>query len=239
MRRVGPLRRTIPTGYLVYEVTLAGLTPLLMSSGEVDRDSDTYLAFEQLAAARKKTREQKAQLRELEWNVRLYHDEKLGPYIPGKNVKELLREAATKFRQGENVRRSLVIPEYRIPLQYEGPRDAKGLWKAGFRYTAMVSNAGAGSGRVDRTRPCFDQWTLVFEAAFDSEEIDKEMFESIVARTVKYGLGDYRPEFGSFEVAAKFVRVANDELRVDGTKQRDKKAEAANKVRTAQVMQVK
>jgi hypothetical protein len=156
-----------------------------MSSGEVDRDSDLYLAYEQLASVKKKTREQKAQLRELEWYTRLYCDEKIGPYIPGKNVKELLRSAATKFRDGENVKRGLVIPEYRIPLIYDGPRNPKELWKAGFRYTAMVANAGAGSGRVDRTRPCFDEWKLSFEVAFDQEELDKDHFETIVKRTVE------------------------------------------------------
>jgi hypothetical protein len=234
----GPLRRAIPTGYLVYQITLDGISPLLMSSGEVDRDSDLYLAYEQLASVKKKTREQKAQLRELEWYTRLYCDEKIGPFIPGKNVKELLRSAATKFRDGENVKRGLVIPEYRIPLLYDGPRDPKELWKAGFRYTAMVANAGAGSGRVDRTRPCFDQWALSFEVAFDQEELDKDHFETIVKRTEKYGLGDYRPEFGAFNATLEFIRIENGEMRVNGHKERDERVEKANTTRAKKVMSV-
>lgn len=238
MTPTGPTRRAIPTGYLVYEVTLKGISPLLMSSGEVDRDSDLYIAYENLAAQKRKTREQRAQLRELEWYTRLYYEDEIGPYIPGKNVKELIRSAATKTRDGENVKRSLVIPEYRIPLQYDGPREAKELWEAGFRYTAMVANAGAGSGRVDRTRPCFEGWSLVFEVAFDQEELDQHRFEDIIARTEKYGLGDYRPEFGAFEASFAFLRVEQGDLRVNGNKARDKRAEAAASARTKKVMRV-
>lgn len=235
---MGPTRRAIPTGYLVYEIELTGISPLLMSNGEVDRDSDQYIAYENLAAQKRKTREQRAQLRELEWYTRIYFDDDLGPFIPAKNVKELIRSAATKTRDGENVRRGLVIPEYRIPLVYDGPRDAAELWEAGFRYTAMVANAGAGSGRVDRTRPWFPEWSLVFEVAFDAEELDQRRFEDVVARTEKYGLGDYRPEFGSFAAAATFVRMEDAALRVNGHKDINDAEKKAHVARADKVMTV-
>jgi hypothetical protein len=234
----GAFRRAIPSGYLVYTITLSGITPLLMSSGEVDRDGDLYQAYETLASTRKKTREQKAQLRELEWHTRIYFDDKLGPYIPGKNVKELLRESATKYRMGESLKRGLIVPEYRLPLIYEGPRDLKGLWNKGFRYTTMVANAGAGSGRVDRTRPCFPDWQLVFDVAFDQEELDQHVFENVVARSEKYGLGDYKPEFGAFRAHCEFQRIENADLRVNGAKDRDATMEAVTKARAKQVMTV-
>lgn len=223
----GLLRREPPNGYVVHKLTLTGETPLLMSSGEVDRESELYREYEALSTARKKTSEQKAQLRELEWSVRIYFDEKIGPYIPGKNVKELLRESATKWRLGETVRRSLVVPDYRIPLLYEGPRTLKGLWDEGYRYTAMVSNAGAGSGRVERTRPCFDEWWLECEVAFDTDEINEDHFLRIVRRTEKYGLGDYRPEFGALTADTERIRVQQARVVANGAKKRDAKVERA------------
>jgi hypothetical protein len=222
------LRREPPNGYIVYTVTFAGETPLLMSSGEVDRESDLYREYRALSKARAKTVEQEAQLRELEWHTRIYFDETLGPYIPGKNIKELLRSAATKYKLGESVRRSLVIPDYRIPLTYDGPRDLAGLWEAGYRYTAMVANAGAGAGRVERTRPCFEQWSLEFEVAFDTDELDEDAFLRIVKRSEKYGLGDYRPEFGAFVSSAEFLREQKARPVADGSKRRDAKVEKAN-----------
>lgn len=232
---IGPIRRIIPTGHKVCLLHLDGETPLLMSSGEVDRDGDTYRAYEELAKASRKSIEEKARLRELEWYTRLYFDEKLGPYIPGKNIKELLRSAATKWKLGESVKRSLVVPEYRIPLIYDGPRTAAELWQKGFRYTAMVANAGASSGRVDRTRPCFDQWSLEAEIAFDPEELDISQLENIVKRSEKYGLGDYRPEFGAFSATLSFVREQREDANGNATKQRDKRAQLAIKKHTERI----
>lgn len=232
---IGPIRRIIPTGHKVCLLRLDGETPLLMSSGEADRESDTYRAFEELSKARNKSIEEKARLRELEWYVRIYFDEELGPYIPGKNVKELLRSAATKWKLGEAVRRSLVVPDYRIPLIYNGPKTAPELWKEGFRYTTMVANAGAGSGRVDRTRPCFENWALECEIAFDPEELDLGQVENIVKRSEKYGLGDYRPEFGAFSASLNFLHEQREDTNGVAAKRRDKKAEDAVKKHAARI----
>lgn len=225
----GLLRREPPNGYIVHMLTLVGETPLLMSSGEVDRESDLYREYRALSKARSKTIEQEAQLRELEWHTRIYFDEEIGPYLPGKNVKELLRSAATKWKLGESVRRSLVVPDYRIPLVYEGPRDLKGLWENGYRYTTMVANAGAGSGRVERTRPCFDQWSIQCEIAFDTDELDEDSFMQIVQRSQKYGVGDYRPEFGAFIASSDFLRQQKAEIHANGAKKRDEKMAVAVK----------
>lgn len=232
---MGPIRRVIPVGHKVCLLRLDGETPLLMSSGEADRDGDTYRAYRELSKARNKSIEEEARLRELEWYTRLYFDEELGPYIPGKNIKELLRSAATKWKLGEAVKRSLVIPNYRIPLIYDGPRTAPELWEAEFRYTAMVANAGAGSGRVERCRPCFENWALEVEIAFDPEELNLDQVENLVKRSEKYGLGDYRPEFGAFKSQLQFVREQREATSGNGAKPRDKKAEEAIKKHTARI----
>lgn len=231
-----PLRRVIPVGYRVHELHLKGVTPLLMSSGEADRESDTYIAYRTLSKKRGKTVEDESRLRELEWYTRLYFDDKLGCYIPGKNIKELLRSAATKWRKGEDVKRSLIIPEYRLPLIYDGPRKPEQLWKDGFSYVAMVANAGAGSGRVERCRPCFDEWELRTEVAFDPEDLSDHELETFVDRCQKYGLGDYRPDFGAFQADLKFVRVQRADSKADATKRRDEKAEKVSKARAKALM---
>lgn len=225
----GPMRRVIPVGYHVCKLSLMGESPLLMSSGEADRDSDTFKAYRSLAKVRGKSDEEESRLRELEWYTRLYYDVKIGVYIPGRNVKELLRSAATKWRKGEDIKRSLVVPEYRIPLIYEGPKKPADLWAARFRHTALVANSGAGSGRVTRTRPCFDEWALECEIAYDPEDLDFSLIEDVVARSSKYGLGDWRPEFGAFSASVVFEREQRLAARANGAKPRDKKAEKAVK----------
>jgi hypothetical protein len=229
------IRKTIPVGYQVCSLRLDGETPLLMSSAECDRESDLYRSYEQLSKTRAKSDEDKKRLRELEWYTRLYFDEEIGPFVPGKNVKEMLRSAATKFKSGEIVRRSLVIPEYRIPLIYEGPRTAEELWKDNFRYTTMVANAGAGSGRVERTRPCFDRWAIECEIAFDPSELDMALLLPIVERSEKYGLGDYRPEFGAFHATVTHLFEQREDTRASAVKPRDKRAEKAVKAHAERV----
>lgn len=231
-----PLRRVIPVGYRVHELHLKGVTPLLMSSGEADRESDTYVAYRTLSKKRGKTVEDESRLRELEWYTRLYFDDEVGCYIPGKNIKELLRSAATKWRKGEDVKRSLIVPEYRLPLVYDGPKEPAKLWDAGFAYVAMVANAGAGSGRVERCRPCFEKWEIKTEIAVDPEDLSDHELDTFVERSQKYGLGDYRPDFGAFEASLKFLREQRPDTKADATKKRDKRVEKANTDRAKVLM---
>lgn len=197
------LRRVVPDGYATAVLSLDGTSPLLMNSGEVDRDSETYRAYYMLGQKQRKSLDDEARLRELEWQLRLYLDPEIGPFIPGKNVKEMIRAAATKWRKGEEIKRSLAIVDYRIPLEYPGPRDQQGLWDAGYRYTTMVANAGPGGGRVVRCRPMFEGWSLRVDLAYDPEDLDPDFLAIVVERTQKYGLGDYRPssggDFGCFK----------------------------------------
>jgi hypothetical protein len=230
---LSPVDRVIPVGYQVHELHLQGATPLLMSSGEADRESDTYVAYRMLSKKRGKSLEDESRLRELEWYTRLYFDEEIGCYIPGKNIKEMLRSAATKWRRGEDVKRSLILPSYRIPLIYDGPKEPASLWANGFSYVAMVSNAGAGSGRVERCRPCFDRWELRTEIAFDPEDLNVTDVQAFVKRSEKYGLGDYRPDFGAFKATLTFVREERDIANASAAKPRDKRAEKANGTRAA------
>jgi hypothetical protein len=232
-----PLRRVIPEGYRVHELHLTGVTPLLMSSGEANRESDTYIAYRTLSKKRGKGIEDESRLRELEWYTRLYFDDEVGCYIPGKNVKELLRAAATKWRKGEDVKRSLIVPDYRLPLVYDGPRTPTELWADGnFAYVAMVANAGAGSGRVERCRPKFDKWEVVTEIAFDPEDLSDHEVQTFVERSQKYGLGDYRPDFGAFVASLSFLREQREDARADGAKPRDKVVERVTKSRAKSLM---
>lgn len=222
------MRRVVPPGYNDATLRLEGTSPLLMNSGEVDRDSELYRAYFLLGQKKRKTLEDDARLREMEWELRLYLDPDIGPFIPGKNVKELLRAAATKWRRGEDIKRSLVVIPYRVPLLYEGPRDQAALWAEGYRYTTMVSNAGIGSGRVLRCRPMFEHWSLDVELAYDPEEIDPDFLAIVIERSQKYGLGDFRPEFGAFKgFLSRTVLHRNGR---DGLadKERDGVAEAAH-----------
>lgn len=222
------LRRVVPAGYAQATLVLDGTAPLLMNSGEVDRDGELYRAYYLLGQKKKKSLDDDARLRELEWQLKLYLDADVGPFIPGKNVKELLRSAATKWRKGEEIKRSLLVLEDRLPLVYDGPRDQAGLWQDGFRYTAMVANAGAGSGRVVRCRPMFAEWSLHAALAYDPEDLDYDFLGLVAERSQKYGLGDYRPNFGAFRAQLLPADVFKAEANGDAVTQRNVADDAAH-----------
>lgn len=230
------MRRIVPAGYALGTLELKGTSPLLMNSGEADQDSEAFRTYKLLGQKKRKTLDDEARLRELEWQLRLYLDEQVGPYVPGKNVKELLRSAATKWSKGEDIKRSLIVVQYRVPLEYDGPRDQDGLWEAGFRYTAMVANAGYNAGRVVRCRPMFTDWSIKAELAWDPEDIDADFLAVVVERCQKYGLGDYRPEFGAFEATLFDADMHKVGARANATKARNGAHEDAHEAFKARIL---
>jgi hypothetical protein len=222
------LRRVVPSGYEQATLILTGTAPLLMSCSAYDRAGATYRSYVMLGKKRGKSIDDEQRLSELEWTLRLYFDDEIGPHIPGRNIKELLRESATKWRKGEELKRSLAVIDYRIPLLYDGPREPKQLWAEGYRYDAMASNSGAGSGRVVRCRPMFDDWSLVVELAYDPEDLDYDLLELVVERSMKFGLGDYRPakggDFGTFDAQLERGELHKLGSNGDALKARDAKA---------------
>jgi len=230
------LRRVVPEGYARATLTLTGTSPLLMNSAEADRDGPLFRAFTLLSQKQRKTQDDDARLRALEWELRIYLDADLGPYIPGRNVKAVLQEAAGKFKKGATVNRSLITVDYRIPLVYDGPRDQEGLWEAGYRYSTMVKNAGFNGGRVMRCRPMFPEWAIVADIAFDPEEIDPDTLALIVERAQRYGLGDYRPEFGAFSAKLDLSDTKRASRPAMGTKGRNGHEEASHEAFKARIM---
>lgn len=231
------LRRVVPEGYATATLRLEGTAPLLMNSADADRDSELYRAYTLLGQKMRKSLDDESRLRQLEWELRIYLDADLGPYIPGKNVKGMLIEAAGKFKKGAIVERSLITVLYRIPIEYDGPRDQGGLWEAGFRYSTMVKNAGFNAGRVVRCRPMFPEWALTVDLAYDPEEIDYDTLGLIVERGQRYGLGDYRPEFGAFSGALEASTISRAARKPLGIKTRNGHEEAAHEAFKSRVME--
>jgi hypothetical protein len=198
-----------PPGYRHGVIVFEGLTPILMHRADFDRESEVYRAYALLGQKARKTEDDSRRLRELEWQLSLYLDPEIGPFIPGTNVKEMIREAATKWKKGEEIKRSLDVLAFRVPLEYDGPRDQQGLWDESYRFETMVANSGMNAGRVVRCRPMFPDWTLRVPIAWDPEDLDQQMVELAIERSQKYGLGDYRRAsgggFGQF--TSKLVEV--------------------------------
>lgn len=229
-------RRVVPAGYATSTLHLEGTSPLLMSSAEADREGEMYRAYFMLGQKKRKSLDDEARLHELDWLLRIYLDADVGPYIPGRNIKEMLRSAATKWKKGEDIKRSLIVVLNRLPLQYDGPRDQQGLWDAGFKWQTMVANAGYNAGRVVRCRPMFEKWSLDAELAFDPEDLDPDFLHVVAERSQKYGLGDYRPEFGSFLASLNAEAITKKAAQGSGLKDRNGQEDKAHEAFKSRIM---
>jgi hypothetical protein len=109
-----------------------------------------------------------------------------------------LREAAGRWKLGAAVKRGVTFPATKISLEYDGARDPDQLYEAGFRDLRPVKNGGFNAGRVMRCRPCFEEWAVQTLCFVDPHEIGLEDLATVVEAAQRYGIGDYRPEYGLF-----------------------------------------
>lgn len=229
-------RQVIPSGYRTGLVTYTGTSPYLMRGSDVDPESDEFRAFKLAAAKRGKTEEDDARLRRLEWSLSLDLDPEIGPYVPARYLKENIREAATAWSKGEAVIRSLVVVDFRIALDYDGPRDEQGLWDAGFRFSRLVVNNGRNRGAVYRTRPRFDEWTFSTTIAWDPEELNDDLVGSALERAQRYGLGDARRiGYGAFVSSFAILSANGGGVRSDARRGKDPSDDQAHRAKVREV----
>lgn len=176
-----------------------GECPLLMHSerGANPLDSKAQ-AHKKLTSKRSKTEEDQLAIAWSEFQLAIYHNEAVGPFIPAQNIDRCIQDGAKKNKLGKKFASSARCVEDIIPLIYSGPRDIEGLYNAGF---ADVRSVGVSTSRVIRCRPMFRKWAVKFDFAYDENELD-ESSVILAAQTAGrlIGILDYRPRYGRFSV---------------------------------------
>lgn len=187
-------------------VTLTGTSGLMMhSTTTLNR---MHPLSKQIAALTKKqsgskTDDDLIELQRLEFMAGLYIDDKIGPYISTDMLLATIRDGGKAQKLGSEVTRSVFIDERMCPLEYVGPRTAKGLWEKGFYDVRSVK---VGASRVSRCRPFFADWKVSFTVIFDPEYLDPDKMDFCIENAgARVGLGDYRPRYGRF--SAEIVDV--------------------------------
>ena len=186
-------------------VTLEGQSPLLMHNGQLANPFNEFAkALKEITAKRKKTDEDQLRIMRIEWEGGLYFDPTIGPFVPAENVESLINDGARLQKRGQDVERAVFLHDRRCPLLYDGPRDVEGMWKAGkyldYRSTVNPST----SGRSMRARPIFFEWSLGFTVNYRPDVLNREdVLRFLVDAGQHKGLGDYRPRYGQFSVAAE------------------------------------
>lgn len=187
---------------LTYRIT--GDAPLIMHNGDLANPlSKAAKALKQVTSKKKKTDADFERMAEIEFKAGLYMDEDRGPVIPGENIEATLYNAAKITKEGKIAKSACFVPKAAV-LQYDGPRDADGLWEdERFRNCVGVK---VGMSRVMRTRPVFKEWSAIVEVEYEAGVINEEQVDRWMhAGGTQVGLCDWRPRCGRFSVE----KVAN------------------------------
>jgi hypothetical protein len=183
------------------EVTIKGITPLLMNRFHEENEVSVSSGVSAVQVGDKGTPRQQA-------DKKRYADKENNLYIPGPNIFACLINAGKFHKVGKNkvttqktslVPAGITVEEIVIPLS-DG-NGGKVTWEVDSRSVVIPSTGG----RIMCHRPRVDEWVATF-----SLDVDTEMFHPNFVRKLmddagkKCGLGDYRPErkgpFGRFVV---------------------------------------
>lgn len=181
----------------ILKFKLTGITPLLMHNNvATDPLHPLAKALKKISGIRTKTDEHHQEMAWIEYQSGIYHDEKLGPYIPGRCFDSMVRDAAKLTKKGTTVKRALQTMTDKCALIYDGPRDIEKLYKKGFFDRRPV---GVNNSTVIRTRPCFSDWQVEVAVAFEATQLDRsEVIGFFETAGKMIGLCDYRPTYGKF-----------------------------------------
>lgn len=179
--------------------TIRGVCPIVMHNERLaDPLNEHAKALKALTKKRNKTDDDHLAVSRAEFMGGLYWDADLGPHVPERCLERLLRDAASKSKQGKAVLSALIVTDP-AKLEYKGPRDPVAMWEAGT--FVLRASVGVGQQRVIRSRPIFRDWSLTFTVNFDEnvlDERDVDSFVEIGGRLV--GLLDWRPKHGRYVV---------------------------------------
>ena len=190
-----------------YQVTVTGISPLIMHDGQKGLDTEHSLQLEKAEITAKtpknRTAVDRARLRQLECLLALWtRGDK--PTVPEGAIRTCIEQAARKLKQGPLVREGVIV-EHVKDFHYDEKALGTTLEQLGisnqFTVGVVVQRA-----RILRTRAKFDTWKIVFIVDADDELADQAQITTwLQIAGQRIGLGDWRPtksgHFGRFEVS--------------------------------------
>lgn len=189
----------------VYEVTIKGIRPLIMHNGRLSDPLDEHTKRLKAASKqRNKSDDDHVHVARLEFEGSLYHDEKIGPYLPSDNLQAMIENGSKRRKLGKvfkaHVGVDMPLDAPGFALKYKGPRDVAALWEN--RDFVLAKPVRVGTSRVIRTRPRFPTgWTLTFRVEVLDDGVTKDQLHQAITDAGLYeGAGDWRPRYGRFVV---------------------------------------
>ena len=179
---------------------LTGVAPVIFHNGQLADPRNKFArAIKEVSSKRKKTDADLDRMAELEFKGSLYTNEKGVPIMPPEGIEAIVRSGAKKSKEGKTAQ-SGVFCEKAAVLEYDGPKNADGLWADPDNFV-LAANAKVGTARIVRTRPIFHKWSCVVELLYNPEVCNPAAIVSwLKTAGEQCGAFDWRPRYGRFTV---------------------------------------
>lgn len=193
-------------GDAVYDVTIEGIRPLLMHNGRLCDPLDEHTKkLKALAKQRNKSDDDHVRVARAEFEGGMYHDPKIGPYLPSDNLQAMIERGSTRRKLGKIFKAhvSVDMPDGDAPgfaIKYKGPRAIEALWSD--RNFVFTKGCRVGTSRVMRTRARIPTgWSISFRVEVLADGVTKDQLRQAIEDAGLYeGVGDWRPRYGRFVV---------------------------------------
>jgi hypothetical protein len=142
---------------------LEGTSPLMMHNGHLANPFNPFVQqLQQLSKEKKRKGVDKLdvemKIAETEFRGGLILDQAGHPCLTADQIRTCIQEGAKLTRGGKTIERGVVLTKREMPLIYDGPKTADGLWAdVKYRDQRMVT---VGQARILRTRPIFQSWMV-------------------------------------------------------------------------------
>lgn len=183
------------------KIKIRGVRPLLMHNGALV-DSQTDHAKEKAALAKKKpqTDADKDAIARLDFIGALYVDERGNIIIPDVNLLAVIAAGAAKFKKGKDAKAGIMVNDHgALNFPFKGKITPDALYESGDftdRRRVVIQRSA-----IMKVRPVFKKWDCTFTIDIDEEICNPDDVRLWLETAGKRaGLGDFRPQFGRFEV---------------------------------------
>lgn len=185
---------------------LTGTKPMLQHNGRLANPTDPYVReLKLITSKRKKTEEDLIRIMQIEargacWET---EDGKIG--VPAAAVWRTVHESAKMDKLGKSVERALSFTDVVEPLLINGQE-----WSCDdyLSSSTRIDYRGVkvGTSRTMRARPLvLNGWQVTHTLELMADVIDPETLVPIIKRSGRlYGIGDWRPNYGTFAVEVSF-----------------------------------
>lgn len=180
------------------KVTWKGTTPLIMHSCQcVNPLHPIARELKKYTSKKNKTEEDLIKISDLEWESGAYWKDGLGLYMPAENVEATIKNGAKANKKGKDIEKYVSVTDLYIPFFYgENLTKEELITNYDYRDTRIMTVQRA---KVLRTRPRFDQWSIIFNLMYDDTKIDIDTIVNAMEYAGSYvGLCDSRPKYGKF-----------------------------------------